>query len=90
MHGDPSLDAPFESFAAKLAAFEPVVLPVPTIEVDTTIGLDPGLEAILSALARPRFAELTEARPSGRASVVRDRPGSGLTPYAVFALAGPL
>jgi len=51
VHGDPSLDAPFESFVAKLAAFEPVVLPVPTLEVDTTDGLDPGLEAILTALA---------------------------------------
>ena len=52
VHGDPSLDAPFESFVAKLAAFEPVALPVPTIEVDTTVSLDPGLEAILIALAR--------------------------------------
>ena len=52
VHGDPSLDAPFESFVAKLAAFEPVALPVPTIEVDTTVGLNPGLEAILIALAR--------------------------------------
>jgi hypothetical protein len=37
------LDAPFESFVAK---------PVSTIEVDTSVGLDPGLEAILGALAR--------------------------------------
>ena len=37
----------FESFVAKLAAFGPVELPVPTIEVDTSLGLDPGLEVIL-------------------------------------------
>jgi predicted kinase len=52
VHGDPSLDAPFESFVAKLAAFEPVALPVPTIEVDTSVGLDPSLEAILGLLSQ--------------------------------------
>jgi hypothetical protein len=52
VHGDPSLDAPFESFVAKLAAFEPVALRVPTIEVDTSVGLDPGLDAILTELTR--------------------------------------
>jgi predicted kinase len=52
VHGDPTLDEPFESFVAKLAAFEPVVLPVPTIEVDTSAGIDAGLEAILFALGR--------------------------------------
>ena len=50
VHGDPSLDEPFESFVAKLAGFEPVVLPVPTIEVDTSAGPDPGLAAILDAV----------------------------------------
>ena len=32
VHGDPSPDEPFESFVAKLARFDPVVLPVPTME----------------------------------------------------------
>jgi len=50
VHGDPSLDEPFESFVAKLAAFERVVRPVPTVEVDTTAGLDPGLAEILFAV----------------------------------------
>jgi hypothetical protein len=50
VHGDPSLNQPFESFAAMLAGFEPVVLPVPTIEVDTSAGLDPGLDAIVRML----------------------------------------
>ena len=50
VHGDPSLDEPFESFVAKLARFDPVVLPVPTMEVDTSAGLEPGLEEILCAV----------------------------------------
>jgi len=50
VHGDPSLDEPFESFVAKLARFDPVVLPVPTMEVDTSAGLEPLLEEILCAV----------------------------------------
>ena len=50
MRGDPSLNEPFESFVAKLARFDPVVLPVPTMEVDTSAGLEPLLEEILCAV----------------------------------------
>ena len=50
MHGDPSLNEPFESFVAKLARFDPVVLPVPTMEVATSAGLEAGLEEILCAV----------------------------------------
>lgn len=49
VHGDSSLDAPFASFVAKLAAFAPVVLAVPTIEIDTSVGLYP-----VSRRSRPR------------------------------------
>jgi predicted kinase len=52
VHGDPSLDAPFERFAAHLAGFEAVALPVPTIDVDTSAGIDAGLEATLRTLGQ--------------------------------------
>ncbi len=56
VHGDPSLDDSFERFVAKLAGFEPVVLPVPTIDVDTSAGLEPALDAILRTLEEPDAA----------------------------------
>ena len=46
MHGDPSLDEPFESFRSRFESFEPVALPVPAIEVDTTDGTIPAVEEI--------------------------------------------
>jgi predicted kinase len=52
VHGDPSLDEPFERFAAKLAGFDAVALPVPTIDVDTSGPIDAGLEAALRFLGR--------------------------------------
>ena len=91
VHGDPSLDEPFESFVAKLAGFEPVALPVPTIEVDTSVGLDPGLEAILLALARPRLDRADGSPAVGPGFRRAYRPGSGgLSAYASSPLAGPL
>jgi predicted kinase len=48
IHGDPSLDEPFESFQAKFDGFEPPALAVPTIEVDTTDGWWPTLEEIVA------------------------------------------
>jgi predicted kinase len=54
-------------FAAKLAAFEPVELPVPTIEVDTSAGIGPLSRRSCARWSARRLPELTETRLSGRA-----------------------
>jgi predicted kinase len=53
VHGDYSLLKPFESFKQAHDSFDPVALPVPSIEVDTTDGYDPSLEEIVAFLNRP-------------------------------------
>jgi hypothetical protein len=52
VHGDYSLLEPFESFRLKVESFEPISLPVPSIEVDTTDGYDPTVEEIVRFLNR--------------------------------------
>jgi len=52
VHGDPSLEEPFERFAEKVAGFEPIELAPPTIDVDTTAGINAGLEVILRSLGQ--------------------------------------
>lgn len=52
VHGYYSLLEPYESFAAKLERFESVELGVPSLEVDTSDGYDPPLEAIVAFLNR--------------------------------------
>jgi hypothetical protein len=46
IHGDPSLDEPFESFRSKVEGFDPPAPPVPAIDVNTTDGWRPTLEEI--------------------------------------------
>ena len=48
VHGDYSLSEPFESWKPKFERFDPVALPVPSIEVDTTDGYEPGVAEIVA------------------------------------------
>jgi predicted kinase len=52
VHGDPSLQLPFEVFEERHDRFDPVALPVPSIEVDTADGYRPPLEEIVAFLNR--------------------------------------
>ncbi len=52
IHGDYSLLEPLDSFKQKFESFEPIALPVPSIQVDTTDGYDPILEEIVAFLNR--------------------------------------
>jgi predicted kinase len=54
VHGDYSLLEPFETWRPKFESFQPVALPVPSIEVDTADGYDPPLEVVLSFLNMTR------------------------------------
>jgi predicted kinase len=53
VHGDPSLEDPFETFRQAFESFDPVRLGVPTIEVDTTDGYDPPVEEVVAFVKRP-------------------------------------
>jgi predicted kinase len=48
VHGDPSLQEPYESFALKFANFDSIVLPVPSLEVGTTDPDWPTIEEIVA------------------------------------------
>lgn len=48
VHGDYDLLGTLEAFKQKFQSFDPIVLPVPSIEVDTTDGYDPTLEEIVA------------------------------------------
>lgn len=52
VHGDYNLLEPFDSFRLKFESFDPIALPVPSIQVDTTDGYDPTLEEIVAFLNR--------------------------------------
>lgn len=52
VHGDYSLLEPFDSFKLKFESFDPIALPVPSIEVDTTDGYDPTVEEIVAFVNR--------------------------------------
>ena len=52
VHGDPSLDEPYESFRVKFEGFDPVRLAAPAIEVDTTDGTIPTTEEIAAFVRR--------------------------------------
>ena len=52
MHGDCSLVEPFDSFKQKLESFDPIALPVPSIQVDATDGYDPTVEEIVAFVNR--------------------------------------
>lgn len=52
IHGDYSLDEPFESFEQAMRSFEPVALPVPTIEVDPGEVSDSALDEIVAFVNR--------------------------------------
>jgi predicted kinase len=51
-HGDYSQSEPLETFRRMFESFDPIALPVPSIEVDTTDGYDPPLEEIVAFLDR--------------------------------------
>jgi predicted kinase len=53
IHGDYSLLEPFERFRETFDSFEPIALPVPSLQVDTTDGYDPAVEEIVAFLSRP-------------------------------------
>ncbi len=53
IHGEYSLLQPFESFKLTFESFEPIALPVPSIEVDTTDGYKPTIAEILAFVNRP-------------------------------------
>ena len=53
VHGDPSLDEPFEAFRQAYESFDPIRLPVPSIEVDTTDGYDPPIEELVAFVSCP-------------------------------------
>jgi predicted kinase len=52
VHGDYSLQEPFESFKLTFESFDPIALPVPSIQVDTTDGYDPTVEEIVAFVVR--------------------------------------
>ena len=52
VHGDYDLLEPFETFKQKFQSFDPIVLPVPSIQVDTTDGYDPTVEGIVAFVSR--------------------------------------
>jgi len=52
IHGYASLSQPFDSFKEGFDSFEPIGLPVPSIEVDTTDGYEPSLDEIVAFVNR--------------------------------------
>jgi hypothetical protein len=52
VHGDYSLLEPFDSFKKAFESFDPISLPVPSLEVDTTDGYDPSAEQIVAFVNR--------------------------------------
>jgi len=52
VHGDYSLLEPFDSWKLKFESFDPIALPVPSIQVDTTDGYDPPIEEIVAFVNR--------------------------------------
>jgi predicted kinase len=52
VHGDPSVDEPFERFEAAFESFESIGLPVPSMEVDTTNGYEPTVDEIVGFVTR--------------------------------------
>ena len=52
VHGDYSLLGSFEGFKESFESFDPVALPVPSVEVDTTAGYEPAVEEIVAFVNR--------------------------------------
>lgn len=52
IHGDYSLLESFDSFKETFESFDPIGLPVPSLEVDTTDGYDPSAEQIVGFVNR--------------------------------------
>jgi predicted kinase len=52
VHGDYGLLAEFDSFRARYESFDPISLPVPSLQVDTTDGYDPAAEEIAKFVSR--------------------------------------
>jgi predicted kinase len=52
VHGDWSLLEPFDRFKASFESFDPIALPVPSLEVDTTNGYDPSTAEIVAFVRR--------------------------------------
>jgi predicted kinase len=52
VHGDYLLAEPFDRFKATFESFDPIALPVPSLQVDTTDGYDPAVEEIVAFVVR--------------------------------------
>ena len=48
IHGDSSLLEPFETWKPRFESFQPLDLPVPSLDIDTADGYEPPLEAIVA------------------------------------------
>jgi predicted kinase len=51
-HGDTALRAGEEEWARRIASFEWISIPAPSIDVDTTDGYNPGMEALVAFVNR--------------------------------------
>jgi hypothetical protein len=53
VHGDYNVADSFDRFRAAHESFDPIALPVPSLEVDTTDGYVPSAEEIVAFVDRP-------------------------------------
>jgi predicted kinase len=52
VHGDHYVSEPFETFKLRFESFDPVALPVPSMQIDTTNGYEPSAEEIVAFVNR--------------------------------------